>query len=99
MLIVSLWPFPCCFMLSIGFCCIRIPRSTFCISHDSRIKAERRSRIKAMEERAKKGVSFLAPTAPFLVNLTYPLQLLSEEEKAALAAEKAKGEDGDCSIQ
>ena len=52
-----------------------------------------------MEERAKKGVSFLAPTAPFLVNLTYPLQLLSEEEKAALAAEKAKGEDGDCSIQ
>ena len=86
-------------MLSNGFCCIRIPRSTFCISHDSRIKAERRSRIKAMEERAKKGVSSLAPTAPFLVNLTDPLQLLSEEEKAALAAEKAKGEDGDCSIQ
>jgi len=44
-----------------------------------RIKAERQSRIKAMEERAKKG-------------------LLSEEEEVILAAEKAQGDEGGCSI-
>ncbi|KAF9644589.1 hypothetical protein BDM02DRAFT_3131665 [Thelephora ganbajun] len=46
---------------------------------DRRIKAERQSRMKAMEERAKKG-------------------LLSEEEKATLAAEKAKDKGEDCMI-
>jgi len=40
--------------------------------HYSRIKAERRSRLKAMEERAKKGVSLLIFTILSSVGLTYP---------------------------
>jgi len=51
----------------------------FYILNHRRIKAERQSRIKAMEERAKKG-------------------LLSEEEEVILAAEKAQGDEGGCSI-
>ena len=68
------------------------------IPHDSRIKAERQSRLKAMEERAKKGVSpLVSPFDSQYVQLT-PCQLLSEEEKAVLAAEKADSKDGDCLI-
>ena len=51
-----------------------------------------------MEERAKKGVSpHVSPFDSQYVQLT-PLQLLSEEEKAVLAAEKADSKDGDCLI-
>jgi len=50
-----------------------------------------------MEERAKRGVSHLFIVLLW-VDLISPSQLLSEEEKAVLAAEKAKGNDGDCLI-
>jgi len=51
-----------------------------------------------MEERAKKGVSRLVFIVQLEVNLTVLSQLLSEEEKAILAAEKAKAKDGDCLV-
>jgi len=51
-----------------------------------------------MEERSKRGVSHLVSIVLLSVDLIIPSQLLSEEEKAVLAAEKAKGKDGDCLI-
>jgi len=45
--------------------------------HGSRIKAERRSRLKAMEERAKKGVSPLQCLIVTLrMNLTHSLTVV-----------------------
>jgi len=44
--------------------------------HHSRIKAERRSRLKAMEERAKKGVSPLVFTILSSMGLTYPFPVV-----------------------
>lgn len=90
---VSLSPIPSCFILSPGFVIL-----VFYIPRRSRIKAERRSRVKAMEERAKRGVSHLVFIALLSVDLIILSQLLTEEEKAVLAAEKAKGKDGDCLI-
>lgn len=44
--------------------------------HYSRIKAERRSRLKAMEERAKKGVSPLVFTVLSSTGLTYSFSVV-----------------------
>ena len=51
-----------------------------------------------MEARAKRGVSRIDCIVLSWIQLGCAPQLLSEEEKAVLAAEKAKGKDGDCSI-
>ena len=64
-----------------------------------RARAERISRVKAMKERAQKGVSSFFPAPSSKSDCT--LQLLSEREKAILAAEEAElGSDtrGECNV-